>query len=407
VPPDSLKRTLLFLHIPKTGGATITGVLSTRFAEEDCLPLYLGPPPELSDLDRFRYVTGHFTASFIRRFRRPPYVVTFLREPIERSLSSYSYLQGLTPEYVRSLALLERGEDAQDRLLRCVVLTRALPIEEIIRTEPKLANEFFGNRQARVLGGTDSRGGGESLNRALEGLERCDFVGLSDRLDESVSWLMRRLGWRDLSPLPRTNVTSERVHREQLSPEALATLREFTAIDDQLYRHAIADYERRIADWGSAGDPRDRDADIPDAQAVEDLRFDQAIPGAGWVARERVGEEPSFAWIGDSRAASVELVSRGAADSLRVEISHVLDRSILESLRISVDGAVVPHALSSMDGVVVATAPLTPRRWRRRPRVSRVTLEVDRTARPSDLDPASRDDRELSIAVRRISLQRA
>jgi len=82
------KRTLLFIHIPKTGGATATGLLSSRFANEDCLPLYQRPAPDLDDLDRFRYVTGHLTAAFAGRFRRPPFVVTFLRDPIERVLSS-------------------------------------------------------------------------------------------------------------------------------------------------------------------------------------------------------------------------------------------------------------------------------------------------------------------------------
>jgi hypothetical protein len=207
--------------------------------------------------------------------------------------------------------------------------------------------------------------------------------------------------------LPRTNVNAERVRREQLSAQALATLQEFTAIDSEFYRHAVADYERLSAGWSSSRDPRDEAVDIPDASAVEDLSFDQAIPGAGWVARERVADQPSFAWIGDPRTASVELVSNGAADSVRIEIAHALDQSILEGLRISVDGSLVPHELGAAGGVVVAKAPLR-RRWRRRrPRVSRVTLEVERTVRPSDLNPASADDRELSIAVQRIALQPA
>jgi hypothetical protein len=406
VPAEDPKTSLLFLHIPKTGGATATGVLSTRFAEADCLPLYQGPAPDLGDVDRFRYITGHLTASFTERFRRPPFVFTFLRDPIDRVLSSYSYLKPMSPEYVRSLLLFDRGEDAHDRLLRCVELSRELPIDEIIRREPEIATEYFGNRQARVLSGSDPRGGDESLDRALEGLAQCDFVGLSDRLDESVRWLTRRLGWRDLTPLPHTNVTSERVHREQLSPRAVGALREFTSIDSELYRHAVADYERRISEWSSAEDPRDAAADIPDAVVVDDLRFDQPIPGASWVARERVGAEPSFAWIGDTRTAWVDLEG-SAAGSLRIEIAHSIDRSILESLRVSVNGTAVPHELSASNGVIVATARLRRRRLRRRARVTRVTLEVDRTARPSDVDPGSRDDRQLAIAIRRVALRRA
>jgi hypothetical protein len=404
MPAQTQKKSLLFLHIPKTGGAAATGVVSTRFAKADCLELYERPAPDLDDLDSFRYVTGHLTASFAERFRQAPFLVTFLRDPIDRALSSYTYLRQMSEEFARSLLLPGRGTDAQARLLRSIELTRELPIEEIIRTEPEIATEYFGNRQSRVVGGTDPRGGGERLDLALEGLERCGFVGLSERLEESVGWLARRLGWRDLTPVPHTNVTLERVQRDDLSPEALEALHEHTSIDRELYGHAVARYERLVGEWSSGADPRDRSADITDAPVVDDLRFDQSIPGGGWIAREGARGEPSLAWIGDTRTAWVDMAGRGA-DSLHVEIAHSVDQSILESLRISVDGNPVPHALSASDGVVVASAEL-PRRRFRRARVTRVALEVDRTARPSDLHPESGDRRQLAIAVRRVALQR-
>lgn len=405
VPTRIPKQSLLFLHIPKTGGAAATGVISTRFAKADCLELYQRPAPDLDDLDSFRYVTGHVTASFAQRFERPPFLVTFLRHPVDRALSSYTYLRQMSEQFARSLLLPGRGEDAQERLVRSIELTRELPIEEIIRTEPEIATEYFGNRQSRVLGGTDPRGGGERLDLALEGLERCGFVGLSERLEESVRWLASRLGWRDLTPVPHTNVTPERVQREDLSPAALEALDRLTSMDRKLYEHAVVRYERLIAESSSGADPRDRSTDIPDANAVEDLYFDQPIPGGGWIAREGAGDEPSLAWIGDTRAAWVDMAGRGA-DSLRVEIAHSVDQSILESLRISVDGTPVPHTLGTSNGVVVASAKLRRRRLRRRARLVRVALEVDRTARPSDLHPESGDRRQLAIAVRRIALER-
>ena len=167
---------------------------------------------------------------------------------------------------------------------------------------------------------------------------------------------------------------------------------------------AVARYERLIGEWISA-DPRDRSADIPDAPAVEDLHFDQPIPGGGWIAREGAEGEPSLAWIGDTRAAWVDMAGRGA-DSLLVEIAHPSIKSILESLRISVDGTLLCRIPSEPRTVSWSRAPncaggASPRRAR----VTRVALEVDRTARPADLHPESRDRRQLAIAVRRIALQ--
>jgi hypothetical protein len=82
---------MLFIHVPKTGGAALNGALANRFAQSDCLELYFGPERDLSDVDRFRYVSGHFDASFIDRFRERPFVLTVLRDPIDRALSHYAY----------------------------------------------------------------------------------------------------------------------------------------------------------------------------------------------------------------------------------------------------------------------------------------------------------------------------
>ena len=403
VPAHTQKKSLLFLHIPKTGGAAATGVLSTRFAEADCLELYQRPAPDLDDLDSFRYVTGHLTASFAQKFRRPPFLATFLRDPVDRALSSYTYIRQMSEEFARSLLLPGRGADAQARLLRSIELTRELPIEEIIRTEPEIAAEYFGNRQSRVLGGTDPRGGGERLDLALEGLERCGFVGLSERLEESVGWLARRLGWRDLTPVPHTNVTLERVQRDDLSPGALEALHEHTSIDRELYARAVARYERLIGEWTSAADPRDRSADIPDAPAVEDLHFDQPIPGGGWIAREGAEGEPSLAWIGDTQRrgsiwpaeAPIPSSSRSPTPSISRSSRACASRSTALPCRIPSEPRTVSWSRAPNCGGALP----------RRARVTRVALEVDRTARPADLHPESRDRRQLAIAVRRIALQ--
>jgi hypothetical protein len=404
VAPGPAKRSLLFLHVPKTGGAALTGVLSNRFAAGDCLQLYFGPEPDLRNLERFRYVSGHLSLSYLDRFQEPPFIVTFLRDPIDRALSSYSYARSLRLESQPPVLLPGRGPEAHERLGEYMRLTRECSIDELVRRAPELAREYLGNRQARVLCGVNPEGVGETLEDALEALDRCDFVGLTERLDESAAWLARRLGWRELGTIPRSNVTSDRVRREQLSAAGMDALLELTSIDRELYRHACPHYERRLADWSTASDPRDPSAAIPDAHPVSDLGFDAAIPGGGWLGRERLDDEPWFCWIGHTLRAWVDLAAAPGTDCVVAEIPHVLEPTALETLRITVDGEVVPHRLQEFGGTVVASAPLERRRLRRRGRTARVTLEVDSCTRPCDVDPGSPDARELAIAVRRIGL---
>jgi hypothetical protein len=57
------KRVLFFLHVQKTGGAALTGAVSNRFAARECLLLHYSPQPELHDLARFRYLSGHVLAN--------------------------------------------------------------------------------------------------------------------------------------------------------------------------------------------------------------------------------------------------------------------------------------------------------------------------------------------------------
>lgn len=405
--PRPPKRQLFFLHVPKTGGATLTGALSNRFAARDCLLLYYPPQPDVGSLDSLRYVSGHLPVSFVDRFRMPPFLFTFLRDPVERALSAYSFYRTRPPDYINQILLLDGAPEDYQRYAECLRLAREHSIEDFIERAPELAVEFFGSRQARLLGDFRPEGGEERLEEALAGLERCDFVGLTERLDESVATLARRLGWREITPLPRINVTTVRLRRDQASRRVIEALLELSSVDRDLYRHGVERYERQLAEWADPSGQRDDGVAIEDAAAVRDLHFDQAIRGGGWVGREAMVDEPAFCWMGHAKTAWVELAGDRRADSVVVEIAHVLDQAILETLEISVDGTTVPHVLAEADGAVVATAPLKRRLLSRRKQRTLVTLNVDRTARPCDVDPASNDDRQLSIAVRRVALARA
>jgi hypothetical protein len=399
------KRSLFFLHVQKTAGSTLRGILSNRFAARDCLALYSAPDPDPVDLNRARYVTGHLDASVIESFHQPPYVIALLRDPIDRALSAYSYAGSFPPEFQPPVPPPARDPEAPARGRAFRRLARERSLDELIESEPQIAAEYLGNRQARALCGPSARSGEERLDEAIEALERCDYVGIGERLDETADWIARRLGWQEFGALPRANITTAKLRRDQVPAKAMDALRELTAVDRELYLHGLGLFEGRLSEWSVVADPRDPSVDIPDATLVSDLCFDGAITGGGWMGREQSGDRPAFCWIGHTRAAWVDLAGDRAADSLLVEMEHVIDPAVLQGLRISVDGETVPHELREADRSVVAIAPLKRRRLRRRAHARRVTIEVERTMNPHDVDPASLDNRQLSVAVSRIALR--
>jgi hypothetical protein len=318
-----------------------------------------------------------------------------LRDPIERALSIYSFFRELDQPRTPRLGL-----ERNDAALR---FAKEHSLEEFIEAAPEIAEHYLGNWQARMLGGKRLDRTDERLEDALAGLRRCDFVGLAERQDESIDWLTRRLGWAELTPLPLTNVTRTRLRGDQISPAGMEALLDLTSVDRDLYAEAVRLYERRVAEWQAGADVREGTAEIEDARLVSDLSFGEPIRGSGWLGRERVGDEPHVCWIGHTASARVELADDPAARSLAVEIRHMIDPEVLGTLRITVDGEVVPHRLAESDGAVVASAPIEPRRDRRDSPLP-VELAVDHATRPCDVDPSSDDSRELAIAVRRIAL---
>jgi hypothetical protein len=172
------------------------------------------------------------------------------------------------------------------------VLDRRVPPQSA-----EAAREHLGDVQTRVFSGLPPEAGGKRVDDALCPLERCDFVGL-DRAARRVGRMAaRRLGWGDFGPLPRENVSAERICRQELGAETLNALHRLTPLDAELYRRGIALYEQRITAWSHADDPRDPSVRCADAPVVSDLRFAEAIRGGGWLGRERVGDEPWFGWI--------------------------------------------------------------------------------------------------------------
>jgi hypothetical protein len=382
-------KALVFLHIPKAGGTALWSALANRFAVEDCLDSYYAHRPTDEELNAASFVTGHLSMSVLDRFERRPFALTILRDPIERALSVYSFFRELDEE--------PTGRPGLERFDEMLRLTKSRSLEEVLEMDSEVAEHYLGNWQSRVLGAKRLDGTDEELGDALEGLHRCDFVGIAERQDESVDRLTRRLGWSPLAPLPLANVTRTRVRAEEIAPEALEGLRRLTAVDRDLYAHAVRLFEDRAAEDSAL-------ADVPDAPLVSDLRFDRPIRGSGWLGRERAGDEPYACWMGHTAAARVELAEDRRARFVMVEIPHVVEAEILETLRIEVDGRELAPSFAESDGAVVAFAPLERRRRGKGP--VPVRLSVDHATRPCDLDPGNPDSRQLGIAVRRIALAR-
>src|SRR5271155_2663578 len=98
---------VVFLHIPKTAGTTLTHILQ-RSHPARLVCKSTGMPEQLDALMEMpaearaalSLVTGHFPYGIHRHFARPVTYVTFLRRPVDRVISAYYYALSMPDHYL-------------------------------------------------------------------------------------------------------------------------------------------------------------------------------------------------------------------------------------------------------------------------------------------------------------------
>jgi hypothetical protein len=180
---------VLFMHIPKTGGASLIKIMESQYGrfgnDEGGFLNTSGIQTLESPTMEYKAVAGHFPYGFHRLFDNYQYI-TLLRHPVERMVSSYNYNTQLV---------------SHDRF-------KGLTLHEYVR----LPHADFRNVMVRRLCGWPLHLqackpiGEKHLRLALANLE--DFVvGFTEDYQESIKRIAIRLGWTLPSTLPRIHQT--------------------------------------------------------------------------------------------------------------------------------------------------------------------------------------------------------
>ncbi len=94
-----MKYPLLFLHIPRTGGTTLRDIVINQYTSKNVLEV-----KRFKDVVEFnekpeiyhgkQVVIGHFQYGIHHYLNSEPSYITFLRDPIKRVISTYTYARG-------------------------------------------------------------------------------------------------------------------------------------------------------------------------------------------------------------------------------------------------------------------------------------------------------------------------
>jgi hypothetical protein len=237
----SVKKQLMFLHIPKTAGMTLQNIISRNYPKNRICTIHcLKQNRELEEypkekLLQISILTGHISAKMISLF--PPDQIecfTLLRDPIDRVVSAYHYIaQKPTHPYHK------RFQETKPS------------IKQLIESGDVLN---LNNAMVRFLSGDTHRAynecDNEMLEKALSNLKTYfPIVGLQNDFDTFLLQVAERYNWR--FPYYRSvNIDRKRDRSEKMDPDTLSCIQHYNQLDIELFRIMKSEIELRQQNLG-------------------------------------------------------------------------------------------------------------------------------------------------------------
>lgn len=227
-----MKKTLVFIHIPKTAGSTFSNVLAKQYKNSYQIS---GLSP-LESLENFRSlslegkkkydcVKGHLSLDILSHIHNPV-TITFLREPVELFLSLFYYLK-------RS-----KGNKYYD-------LWKDLSLEGFIDLAPEMGRDNVQTRYLTAATTWHTTEIGKSIQNLNSGhllkaktqLDEIDYVLFVEDFDKSLLLLKKNLHWKNLY-YNIQNKTSKRPQRSSIDKNIMDKIIELNKYDLELYQYA-------------------------------------------------------------------------------------------------------------------------------------------------------------------------
>lgn len=248
--PTDPRDAVVFLHIPKTGGTSLHGLLLHGFSPDEVCPERFNALEAVDDIGRFRFFSGHFDRLGLEAIPRARRIVTLLRDPTDRLLSLYHFWRSHE---------LRPGSEVIDGPR----LANELDLLEFLRYSDHGLPEALDNVLTRTLSGRVDAGRfraprfdrDAALASAKEFLLSMTGFGITERFTESAKHITSSLGLA-LSPVIPHDLDSRsiaetpgfrKVERQPITDAIAAEIDRLTEFDRPLYEFARDHFEARLA----------------------------------------------------------------------------------------------------------------------------------------------------------------
>ncbi len=242
-PPKSL----LFLHIPKTAGTTLKGIISRQYPSERMVIIgedVIGSIVSFrerptSEWETKNIIQGHMSFG-LHRFMQPPFgYVTMLRKPLPRAVSDYAFVTS-TPQH----PIYQHVKDLSFAEYMTSNITGQLSNGQTRLLCGDCEDENFGVPTLRKLEQTDL----ECAKNHID--DHVIVIGLQEHFDESLVLFKHRLGWK-LPFYISENITRRPFTVASLTPKDQELVDTQNNLDLELYNYALKLFESEINALGA------------------------------------------------------------------------------------------------------------------------------------------------------------
>jgi len=284
---------------------------------------------------------------------------TVLRSPLDRLLSQVSDFRKLKPhDYAHHPPAIRQVHSD----------INIMPLGEYFEKHA-LKNgpfrHFFDNYMVRAIAHNrlgvlcnDHADASIFLPIAMETLGKdFEFVGLLEEDRMTRTLLAASLDWAPVSNWPILNRRSLGAALQKEVDEARDILAELTKWDQQLYDHArflFQQYRRKLGDYTNVefethhASTRLRDLKAKFTETGMMYDMGQPITGAGHLGRRAGQDGRPWVWTDVAQTFTLYIpVPAGAATTIFLRILEYGNDGFRDALKLSIDGAPVPHTLSN------------------------------------------------------------
>lgn len=232
-----MQKSVIFLHLPKTGGTSLRNILNREYAENTRLLIYTYPHfpkkdgivklQKLSNDKRAKLelIYGHFAFGIHEYLPQESTYITFLRDPVDRIISHFYFVK---KRNIKAHVGNMKGNTLEEYLNKGLDYELNNGMTRLLCCDDKIQKNSTITRSDLEIAKTN-------LDKHFS------FVGILDEFRNGLLILSNLLNWEKDLVFVKTNVTRH-PSKEEIPKYVIKKIMKMNELDMELYQYARKKY---------------------------------------------------------------------------------------------------------------------------------------------------------------------